>query len=173
MCLDSTPGHPRFLRLCSALAKSFPLIPVLKQFATVIAVVVLGLAWAVYHVFKGYENNPVSRSRKQLLDPELFALTVPRCYLYSKSDALVAWQDIYEHAGELIKRDGCVTETVFEDSEHVSHAKTESRRYWNTVRKVWVHSQEEHGETNIKTTIKNPQPPESVIKDGVTTILVS
>jgi hypothetical protein len=173
MCLDSTPGHPRFLRLCSALAKSFPPIPVLKQFATVIAVVVLGLAWAVYHVFKGYENNPVSRSRKQLLDPELFALTVPRCYLYSKSDALVAWQDIYEHAGELIKRDGCVTETIFEDSEHVSHAKTESRRYWNTVRKVWVHSQEGHGETNIKTTIKNPQPPESVIKDGVTTILVS
>jgi len=91
MYLDSTPGHPRFLRLYSALAKSFPPIPVLKQFATVIAVVMLGLAWAVYHIFKGYENNPVSRSRRQLLDLELFALTVPRCYLYSKGDVLVAW----------------------------------------------------------------------------------
>jgi hypothetical protein len=43
MCLDSIPGHPRFLRLCSALATSFPLIPVLNQFARVIAVVVLEL----------------------------------------------------------------------------------------------------------------------------------
>jgi hypothetical protein len=172
MCLDSTPGHPRFLRLCSALAKSFPPIPVLKQFAAVIAIVVLGLAWAAYHIFKGYENNPVSRSRKQLLDPRLFALTVPRCYLYSKSDALVAWQDIYEHASDLIKRDGCVTETIFEDSEHVSHAKTESRRYWDTVRTVWMHSQERHEETNTEPTSENSQLSESVFKDGVITALV-
>ncbi|PZD22923.1 DUF829 domain containing protein [Pyrenophora tritici-repentis] len=169
MCMDSTPGHPRFLRLCSALAKSFPPIPVLKQFATVIAVVMLGLAWAVYHVFKGYENNPVSRSRRQLLDPELFALTVPRCYLYSKGDALVAWQDIYEHASELISRNGCVTETIFEDSEHVTHAKRESRRYWNTVRTVWVHSQGEHEKIGTKPTSRNPKLPEPVFKDGVIT----
>jgi hypothetical protein len=171
MCLDSTPGHPRFLRLCSALAKSLPPIPVLKQFATVIAVVVLGLVWTAYHVFKGYENNPVSQSRKQLLDPELFALTVPRCYLYSKSDALVAWQDIYEHASDLIKQDGCVTETIFEASQHVSHAKTESRRYWDTVRTVWMHSQERHEQTDTKPTSRNPQLPKSVFQDGVVTAL--
>jgi hypothetical protein len=169
MCLDSTPGHPRFLRLCSALATSFPPIPVLKQFATVVAVVVLGLVWAVYHVFRGYENNLVSRSRKQLLDPGLFALTVPRCYLYSKSDALVAWQDINEHASELMKRDGCVTEAIFENSEHVAHAKTESRRYWNTVRMVWVHSWEEHRETDTKPTTSDPQLPDPVSKDRVIT----
>jgi hypothetical protein len=102
----------------------------------------------------------------------LFALTVPRCYLYSKSDALVAWQDIYEHASELIKRDGCVTEAIFEDFKHVAHAKTESRRYWNTVRTVWVHSQEEHGEVNTKPTTRDPQLPEFILKDSIITVLV-
>lgn len=81
--LDSTPGHPHFLRLYSALAKSFPPTPALEQLATVVVFVVSGLVWVVYHVFVGYENNPVSRSRKQLLDPELFGLMVPRCYVYS------------------------------------------------------------------------------------------
>lgn len=156
MCLDSTPGHPRFLRLCSALAKSLPPIPFLEQFATAIAVVVLGLAWAAYHVFIGYENNPVSRSRKQLLDPSLFAVTIPRCYLYSKSDALVAWKDIYEHGSDLIKRHGCVTESIFEDSEHVSHAKTEPKQYWDTVRTVWIHSQKIHKDIDTKPTHRNP-----------------
>ncbi|EOA82621.1 uncharacterized protein SETTUDRAFT_58095, partial [Exserohilum turcica Et28A] len=140
ICMDSTPGHPRFLRLCSALARSFPPTPILRKFAKLIAIVVLGLVWAVYHVFKGYENNLVSRSRRELLDPDLFSLTVPRCYLYSKRDTLVAWQDIYEHASELIKRNGCLIEAIFEHSEHVSHAKVEPDRYWNTVRKVWAHS---------------------------------
>ena len=81
--LDSTPGHLHFLRLYSALAKSFPPTPALEQLATVVVSVVSGLVWVVYHVFVGYEKNPVSRSRKQLLDPGLFGLTVPRCYVYS------------------------------------------------------------------------------------------
>ena len=82
----------------------------------------------MYHVFKGYENNPVSRSRRQLLAPELFDLTIPRCYLYSTIDALVASQDIHDHASRLIKN-GRVTEVVFKDSEHVKHAKLEPERY--------------------------------------------
>jgi hypothetical protein len=111
---------------------------------------------SMYHVFIGYENNPVSRSRKQLLDPSLFAVTIPRCYLYSKSDALVAWKDIYEHGSDLIKRHGCVTESIFEDSEHVSHAKTEPKQYWDTVRTVWIHSQEIHKDIDTKPTHRNP-----------------
>jgi hypothetical protein len=44
-CLDSTPSHPRFLRLCAALAKLFPPIPTLKQLATRIPTDVLGTIW--------------------------------------------------------------------------------------------------------------------------------
>lgn len=41
--LDSTPSYLHFLQLCSALAKSFPSTPVLKQLTTVVIVVMLGL----------------------------------------------------------------------------------------------------------------------------------
>jgi hypothetical protein len=43
MLLDSTPGRPRFTRLCSALATSFPLIFIIKQLALAIAVIVLAI----------------------------------------------------------------------------------------------------------------------------------
>jgi hypothetical protein len=144
--LDSTPGHPRYLRLCSALAKSFPPIPVLKQLATIIATVILGLIWILYHVVIGYANNPVTKSRSQLLDPKLFDLTTPRCYLYSKNDALIAWQDIYEHAGESMEQSGSVTEIIFETSGHVDHARQEPERYWDALTTVWRQSQEDDKE---------------------------
>lgn len=41
--LDSTPSYLHFLRLYSALAKSFPPTPALKQLATVVVFVVSGL----------------------------------------------------------------------------------------------------------------------------------
>lgn len=122
----------------------------------------------MYHIFVGYGKNPISRSRKQLLDPNLFELTVPRCYLYSNSDPLVMWQDIYEHASDLIKRDGCVTEVIFEESEHVNHARTEPKRYWDTVRTVWMHSQEQHGARDIRNSIRDLRVPELSFKERIT-----
>ena len=148
--LDSTPGHPRYLRLCSALAKSFPPIPVLSQLARVLATIMLGIVWVLYHGFVGYENNPVTKSRKQLLDPELFDLKVPRCYLYSKADAQIAWQDVYEHAGESMQYSGRVTEIIFEESSHVDHARKEPVRYWDAVTTVWQQSQEKENASDEK-----------------------
>ncbi|KAF2621853.1 hypothetical protein BU25DRAFT_228452 [Macroventuria anomochaeta] len=169
MYLDSTPGHPRYLRLCSALSKSFPPVFVLRHLAKVTAVIVLGLVWVLYHVFIGYENNPVSRSREQLHDRMLFDLTVPRCYLYSKNDALIAWQDVYEHAGESMERCGCVTEVIFADSGHVDHAKIEPKRYWDTVKSVWLHGQEEHEGQNTAATMSDLQLPEIAFQGKITT----
>ncbi|KAL1605984.1 hypothetical protein SLS59_003108 [Nothophoma quercina] len=173
--LDSTPGHPRYLRLCSALAKSFPPTPVLAQLATAIATAVLGLIWILYHVVFGYHNNPVTRSRRQLLDPTLFDLTTPRCYLYSKADALIAWQDVYEHASESIQHSGSVTEIIFESSGHVDHARKEPSRYWNAVTTVWRQSQEKDNDekgTRATCTLRESQLPEFEFEDGVTSVEV-
>lgn len=173
--LDSTPGHPRYLRLCSALAKSFPPIPVLKQLATIIAAVLLGTIWLLYHVFVGYANNPVSQSRKQLLDPKLFDLQVPRCYLYSKKDALIAWQDIYEHAGESMEHNGSVTEVLFEHSGHVDHAREEPNRYWDAITTVWRQSQENDNDekgTRATFTLRESQLPEFDFEDGLSDIAI-
>jgi hypothetical protein len=161
--LDSTPGHPRYLRLCSALAKSFPPIPVLSQIALVLATFMLGIVWVLYHGFVGYDNNPVTKSRKQLLDPALFNLTIPRCYLYSKADAQIAWQDVYEHAGASMQYSGCVTEVIFEDSSHVDHARKEPERYWDAVTAVWQQAQEKGNASDEKksarTTLRASQLP--------------
>lgn len=175
--LDSTPGHPRYLRLCSALAKSFPPIPVLKQLAIIIASIVLGIIWVLYHGIVGYDKNPVTRSRKQLLDPQFFDLKTPRCYLYSKADALIAWQDIYAHAGESMEHSGCVTEVIFEESGHVDHARAEPERYWDAVDTVWQQSQTQEKRSNEKHTdslhtLRGSQLPEFFFEDGVTDVSV-
>ena len=173
--LDSTPGHPRYLRLCSALAKSFPPIPVLQQLATVIATVILGIIWVLYHVVVGFENNPVTQSRRQLLDPKLFDLQAPRCYLYSKKDAMIAWQDIYEHAGESMEHSSSVTEVIFENSDHVDHARKEPSRYWDAITTVWRQSQERDNHekgTRATCTLRESQLPEFVFEDGVTDMAI-
>ncbi|KAF1925254.1 uncharacterized protein M421DRAFT_70600 [Didymella exigua CBS 183.55] len=140
--LDSTPGHRRFPRLCAALAKPLPPVPVLKHLALGVAAVLLGSVWAVHRVFQGRKNNVVSRSRAQLLDPTLFDLQVPPCYLFSKKDALIAWQDVEEHAAESMQQGACVAEVLFEASGHVDHARAEPARYRAAVTAVWRQSQE-------------------------------
>jgi hypothetical protein len=136
LCLDSTPGRPGYLRLCNALARSFPLTPVLKQLGLLVAGGALGVIWAIYCIFIGFENNLISRSRKCLLDSTYFDLSAPRCYLYSTDDSIVPWEDVSNHAGDSKRMGIPVTEILF-DCEHVSHARHEPYRYWHAVRSTW------------------------------------
>ncbi|KAH7382482.1 hypothetical protein DE146DRAFT_770547 [Phaeosphaeria sp. MPI-PUGE-AT-0046c] len=137
LCFDSTPGHPRYLRLCNALNKSLPQIPVLKHTGLLLGSVVLGAIWITYVGIKGYENNVITRTRQRLLDPVHWNLSSPRCYLYSINDQLIAWKDVNEHA-ELSMRMGFpVTEVLFEQSGHVGHARQDPELYWNAVMATW------------------------------------
>ncbi|KAH7070918.1 hypothetical protein FB567DRAFT_211291 [Paraphoma chrysanthemicola] len=137
LCFDSTPGHPRYRRLCNALNKSLPPIPIIKHTGLLFGSVALGAIWITYKVVKGKENNVITRTRQRLLDPKHFDLTAPRCYLYSKDDALIAWQDVQEHA-DISKDMGVpVTDVLFEGSGHVGHARQYPGRYWNAVKGTW------------------------------------
>jgi hypothetical protein len=137
LCLDSTPGHPRYLRLCKALNKSLPQIPVLRHTGLMFGGAALGALWLTYLLVKGSENNVITRTRRRLLDPKIFDLSAPRCYLYSKEDTLIAWQDVCEHATESSHLGMPVTEELFEGSGHVGHARQEPERYWNAVLYTW------------------------------------
>lgn len=130
LCLDSTPGHPRYRRLCNALNKSLPPIPVLRHTGLFFGSAVLGAIWLTYSFVKGGKNNVITRTRRRLLDPAHFDLTAPRCYLYSKDDALIAWQDVCEYAEESMQMGVPVKEVLFEGSGHVGHARHEPERYW-------------------------------------------
>jgi hypothetical protein len=136
LCLDSTPGKPRFLRLCDALAKSSTSNLCLGYVGFAVAFVVVGWVWVFYCVFIGYERNPVSRSRQLLHDEEYFDLTVPRCYLYSKRDNIIAWTDVQDHASQGEARGIPFMQVVFQ-SEHVKHMKECEKCYWKAVETTW------------------------------------
>jgi hypothetical protein len=137
LCFDSTPGHPRYLRLCNALNKSLPPIPVLRHTGLLFGSAVLGVLWISYKFVKGAENNVITRTRRRLLDPEQWDLEAPRCYLYSRDDTLIAWQDVREHAEESTQQGVPVREVVFQESGHVGHARAEPNRYWSAVTATW------------------------------------
>ncbi|KAF2824215.1 DUF829-domain-containing protein [Ophiobolus disseminans] len=150
LCLDSTPGHPRYLRLCNALNKSLPQIPVLRHTGLFFGSAVLGAIWITYRFVKGKNNNVITRTRKRLLDLTHFDLTAPRCYLYSKEDALIAWQDVNEHAEESMQMGMSVNKVLFGGSGHVGHARKEPERYWSAVMATWRSTAVEmHGVTVV------------------------
>lgn len=137
LCMDSTPGHPRYLRLCSALDKALPQVPVVRHADLFVSSVVLGCIWVVYVGLKGYEKNVITRTRHRLQDPTNFDLSTPRCYLYSGDDAVISWQDINEHAQESSDLGTPVINMLFEGSRHVEHAKQHPERYWQAVMATW------------------------------------
>lgn len=133
LCLDSTPGHPHYQRLCNAIKKSLPPLPVLDCTGLVIGSALLGGIWILYTCFKGYENNVVSRTRGRLQDSNYWDLAAPRCYLYSEGDELIAWQDIREHMHGAVQSGAPVLDVRFENSGHCKHAAVNPHRYWGAV----------------------------------------
>ena len=61
-----------------------------------------------------------------------------RCYVFSKGDKIVKWEDVVEHADEAESMGWSVEKEVFEGSGHVGHLVADSDRYWRIVRKLWT-----------------------------------
>jgi len=75
-------------------------------------------------------------ARKWFNDRKYFEERMKRCYVFSKEDKIVKWQDVVEHADEAESM-GWSEEEVFEGSGHVGHLVQDSDRYWTIVRKLW------------------------------------
>lgn len=137
LCLDSTPGHPSFERLRDALSKSLPPQPLLQHAGFAVGSIVVAGKFAYYMVFMNFDDNPISKTRRQLLNTDYFDLKAPRCYLYSLSDGIVAWEDIKQHLYDSKDRETPVIEIVFYETEHCEHARTEPEQYRKSVMQVW------------------------------------
>lgn len=59
------------------------------------------------------------------------------CYLYSKTDPLVDWTDIQDHAKEARRRGWRVTDMLFEDSAHCAHMSRFEKQYTTVVEAMW------------------------------------
>jgi hypothetical protein len=137
LCLDSTPGKPRFFNLCNAIKRSLPDNPVVRTSGFVIGSVFLGGCWAVYSVVKGYKNNVISKTRRRLNDETYWNLEVPRAYMFSKSDDLIFWEDVKEHADDAAQRGVPTWQACFDKSPHCGHIKEDSNGYWDVVMTAW------------------------------------
>jgi len=83
--------------------------------------------WIRRHVF-GSENI-ITRVRRELNDPLLFPTQARRVYIYSKTDDMVDWETVEEHALEA-EEDGVIVEKeMFDKSKHVGHLMADPLRY--------------------------------------------
>ncbi|KAF2242428.1 hypothetical protein BU26DRAFT_402816, partial [Trematosphaeria pertusa] len=137
LALDSTPGHPHYRRLLTAFQKALPPNPFLKATGVVLCGVILGLVYFTYGVFKGFENNLIARTRRRVNDATSWDQRAPRCYLYSRADDLIAWQDVQEHMLAAAQSGVPVMDVCFEKSAHCKHAAEDPARYWNAVVLTW------------------------------------
>lgn len=137
LIFDNTPGLSQYLQLRNALDKSLPQIPVLRHTGLLFGSAVLSALWMTYRIVKGAENNVITRTRRRIHDPAHFDLSVPRYYLCSKNDVLIAWQVINKRAEDSVFKGTAVTKMVFGGSGHVEHAKCEPDRFWNVVVATW------------------------------------
>ncbi|KAF2675149.1 hypothetical protein BT63DRAFT_420371 [Microthyrium microscopicum] len=137
--LDSTPGLPRFGKTCEAFVKSLPMhnswpVWLIGWF---LAGLILGIIWGLYCGIKGYHNNVISKTRRRLNDQQYWNLETSRCYLYSKSDELIHWEDIKSHAEDANERGIPVWSVCFDTSLHCRHEQEDRPAYWEAVMRTW------------------------------------
>lgn len=142
LILDSAPGRVHLRPLADAMRMSMPKQTYLRLPILIFVFSILAVLWVMHRVFR--LENAVDKLWRLLNDPQLSLLDAKRCYVYSKSDKLVKWQDVEEHANDAERRGYHVTREEFHASEHVSHMKLDRVKYWSAVERVWNSSRVEH-----------------------------
>lgn len=135
LILDSAPGRANLRPLADAMRMSMPKQTYLQLPILIIVFSLLGVLWVVHRAFR--LENAVDRLRRVLNDPLVSPLETRRCYVYSKCDKLVKWEDVEDHADEAERRGYEVTREKFEASGHVSHMRMDRVKYWNALEAFW------------------------------------
>jgi hypothetical protein len=129
--LDSCPGATNFAKAYSGAVYSLPAVPIP-------GVNLLGRAFlfpVIGTIFLLQVSGVLSSAEdlgRELNDLNTFG-PVPRLYLHSKGDRLVAAEDVAAHAAEIAARVPVVRE-MWEVAEHVALPLEDSGRYWSAVK---------------------------------------
>ena len=130
--LDSCPGSSSFAKAYSGAVYSLPAtrIPGADLLGRAVLLPIIGTVSILqaYGLLASVEDL-----RCELNDLNSFR-RVPRLYLHSKGDRLVAAEDVASHAAEIGKLLP-VTREVWEVAEHVALPLEDARRYWDAVRR--------------------------------------
>lgn len=158
MLYDSCPAKGTYWKDHRAMVYSLPK----NIFSRTLGNIVVHIILLMLHteIACGLEN-PSSLFRRILLDEEKVsggAMTVPRkggdglgntdttgggtwkrsAYLYSKSDPMVDWTDIRDHAAEARSKGWDVEEILFDDSGHCGHFQKDQETYVDAMKRMWL-----------------------------------
>lgn len=130
--LDSCPGSSSFAKAYSGAVYSLPVtqIPGFNLLGRACLIPIVGTVslMQAYGLLSSVEDL-----RRELNNLNSFG-PVPRLYLHSKGDRLVAAEDVASHAAEIGKLLP-VSRELWEDAEHVALPVKDSQRYWDGVRR--------------------------------------
>ncbi|KAI1848251.1 hypothetical protein JX265_004200 [Neoarthrinium moseri] len=137
---DSTPGSSSFFAnlgpwsraMAIGAASWFPgPLFIMQAFAIIFLLVTHGVMFALGH------SSPAVFSTKAINNPELEDKAAARLYLYSKSDEIINWEAVEEHAAEAKGKGFQVDLERFEETPHVGHLRAHPEKYWAAVRGAW------------------------------------
>ncbi|KAF2126078.1 hypothetical protein P153DRAFT_298727 [Dothidotthia symphoricarpi CBS 119687] len=133
--MDSSPTKGPWMKSHAAIAASLPKTWGWRMFGGVLVHLLLVLTF-VTNVVMWKENKMVVLCR-EINDEQVFDRSVPRVYLYSRTDQMVGWEEVEEHAA-IAKRKGFdVTMVRFEKSAHCGHVREDEGKYWDAVLEAW------------------------------------
>lgn len=141
---DSCPGRASFKRSVLALSSALPSSPPLRLLLSLLIYAVVTVYWVIF-IPLGIPD-PIERIRQALNDAAMMQGETSRCYIYSKADTMVDWNDVEGHACDAASRGFVVHSERFEQSGHCAHIRVEGgTRYWAIVNDMWQVGRQEQG----------------------------
>ncbi|KAI9809558.1 MAG: hypothetical protein M1827_006793 [Pycnora praestabilis] len=150
LLFDSCPAKGTYWKSYNAMVLSLPRNIALQMLGPVVVHCIL--IYLYTWIACGYEN-PASLMRRTVLDPAIVQAVVERTnvgddvvegevgratYIYSKSDQMVEWTDIRDHAQDARSNGWQVEEILIEGSGHCAHYFKDEERYVETVKSFWL-----------------------------------
>lgn len=149
MLYDSCPAKGTYWKDHRAMVYSLPKDVVSRTLGNVVVHIILLMLHT--EIACGLEN-PSSLLRRTLLDEKKVTGTSEpsngeedatsrgpgrACYLYSKSDQMVDWTDVRDHAEEARSKGWEVEEVLFEGSSHCGHFQKDEGMYVKAMERMW------------------------------------
>ena len=132
---DSCPGNGSYQRNLGAMLHSLPKNAFARTVGTAVCHVFITSLYFINYLHG--VDDVVSVAWRRLNDTTRLNPSVPRLYVYSKTDRLVLSADVQEHAAAA-RQVGVVSvaEEEFVGSGHCAHLMLDSNRYWRLVRQL-------------------------------------
>lgn len=167
--LDSVPSHAGLMQRGSSFLVSIK-NPLIKFMASVPASIAFSTLMASRSLL-GSQPSFYSMNARLLskdIIPSLSDYSTPRLYFYSEADEHVDYRDVEDHLRRLRKAidadqwrgsldeksDPINVEKFGLDSPHVMHVRTDAKRYWGAVDRLWEDALSRAASESVKSMAK-------------------